>query len=198
MLRDVNTEVLITLEITAHQFIIAILLMNKYYDHLEKYLRSTDTYDAFPDDLRRLSIKSLVAYPVMKSLESTSKPYNYKSIVVQPEFLRTLYKDDIFEELMLKYPQKATRPDGMVAYLRRDKRLCKDLYYIITKDDRPTHEHILTCLEYELEYRKKNNAMQWMKTLQNWLSGKEWENFEDLVADGTSAKQTNTYGTQLE
>ena len=191
MLRDVNTEVLINLNINAHQFIIMILLVDKQYDHLDKYLVASNSYDTFPDDLRRLSKKSLVAY-------HNDKPYNYKSIVVQPEFLCTLYKDDIFEELYNQFPKKATRPDGMVAYLRRDRRLCKDLYYIITKDDRIKHDHILTCLEYELEYRKRNNGMQWMKTLQKWLSGREWENFEDLVADGSLTKQTDSYGTQLE
>ena len=191
MLRDVNTEVLINLNINAHQFIIMILLVDKQYDHLDKYLVASNSYDTFLDDLRRLSKKSLVAYP-------TNKPYIYKSIVVQPEFLRMLYKDDIFEELYYQFPKKATRPDGMVAYLRRDRRLCKDLYYIITKDDRTKHDHILTCLECELKYRKKNNSMQWMKTLQKWLSGREWENFEDLVADGSLTKQTDSYGTQLE
>jgi hypothetical protein len=191
MLRDVNTEVLINLNINAHQFIIAILLVNKYYDHLEKYLKESDSYDSFPDDLRRLSKKSLVAY-------QPDKEYNFKSIVVQPEFLRTLHKDDIFEELLLEYPMKVQRPDGVMAFLKRDKRLCKDLYYIITKDDRMKHEHIISCLKTELRHREASGTMQYMKTLQNWLSGREWENFEDLVANGTSAKQTDSYGTQLE
>ena len=190
MLRDVNTEVLINLNINAHQFIIAILLMNKYYDHLDKYLIESNSRDTFPNDLRRLTKKSLVAY-------NKEKPYDYKSIVVQPEFLRTLHKDDIFEELHDAFPIKVQRPDGITAFLRRDKRLCKDLYYIITKDDRVKHEHIMTCLNTELEYRKNNGSMQWMKTLSKWLSGKEWENFEDLVANGTSQKQSS-YGTHLE
>ena len=125
-------------------------------------------------------------------------PYNYKSIVVQPEFLRTLHKDDIFEELLNAFPMKVQRPDGITAFLRKDKRLCKDLYYIITKDDRVKHDHIMLCLATELDYRKKVGSMQWMKTLSKWLSGKEWENFEDLVADGTSQKQSSTYGTHLE
>ena len=191
MLRDVNTEVLINLKINAHQFIIAILLMNKYYDHLDKYLNETDSVDTFPDDLRRLSSKSLVAY-------HKDKPFNFKSIVVQPEFLRTLHKDDIFEEMLQAYPIKVQRPDGVTAFLKRDKRLCKDLYYIITKDDRMKHEHIMLCLNTELKHREMSGSMQYMKTLQNWLSGREWENFEDLVADGPLQKQASNYGTQLE
>ena len=191
MLRDVNTEVLINLNINAHQFIIAIMLMNKYYDHLDKYLKESNSLDSFPDDLKRLSSKSLVAY-------HKNKPYDFKSIVVQPEFLRTLHKDDIFEELHDAFPVKVQRPDGVYAFLRRDRRLCKDLYYIITKDDRMKHEHIMLCLKTELDHRNRTNSMQYMKTMSNWLSGKEWENFEDLVANGTSQKQSSSYGTQLE
>jgi hypothetical protein len=192
MLRDVNTEVLINLNITAHQFIIAILLMSKQYDHLKKYLEASKSYDTFPDDLKQLSNKSLVTY-------TESNEYNFKSIVVQPEFIRTLWKDNMFEEIYSIFPIKTTRPDGNVQYLRRDKRLCKDLYSILTKDDRVKHEHIINHLKFEIDYREKTNSMKWMKTLQNWLSGREWENFEDLVADGSSISKIpiNTYGTKL-
>ena len=166
--------------------------MNKFYDHLDNYLVESNSIDAFPDDLQRLTKNSLVAY-------NKEKPYDYKSIVVQPEFLRTLHKDDIFEELLHAYPMKVQRPDGITAFLRKDKRLCKDLYYIITKDDKVKHDHIMLCLTTELTYRKNNDSMQWMKTLSNWLSGKEWENFEDLVAYGTSTNNAlaETYGTNL-
>ena len=112
MLRDINTEVLIDLNITAHQFILAILLMSKQYDHLEKYIKESNSYDTFPYDLERLALKSLVAY-------HNDKPYNFKSIVVQPEFHQVLYKDDIFQELLNTYPAKVTRPDGVVSFLPR-------------------------------------------------------------------------------
>jgi hypothetical protein len=191
MLRQLNTDILINLKITAHQYIILILLVNKLYDHLEKYLKESDSYDSLPDDLKRLTQKSLVVY-------QTEKPYIYKSIAVQPEFLRMLYKDDLFEELYEQFPTSVTRPNGIVDYLRKDKRMCKDIYSIITKDDFVVHNHIMSCLKYELEFRKKNNEMQWMKRLSKWLSGREWENFEDVIADGSSAKHENTYGTTLE
>ena len=191
MLLKVNTEVLINMKITAHQFVIANLLMGKFYDHLVKYLESTNSKDTFQDDLKQLAKASLVAY-------NKDNSHDLKSIVVQPEFLRTLHKDDIFEELYASFPVKVQRPDGTASFLRRDRRLCKDLYYIITKDDLPTHEHIMSCLRTELEHRKRTNSMQYMKTLQKWLSGKEWENYEDLIDDGSySDKHANTYGTHL-
>lgn len=191
MLIKVNTEVLVNMKITAHQFVIVNLLMGKFYDHLDKYLVETNSTESFPDDLAQLAKTSLVAY-------NKEKPHNLKSIVVQPEFLSTLHKDDIFEELYASFPVKVQRPDGTAAFLRRDRRLCKDLYYIITKDDLPTHKHIMSCLGTELEHRKRTNSMQYMKTLQNWLSGKEWENYEDLIDDGSySNKHANTYGTHL-
>lgn len=191
MLRDINTDVLIKLGINAHQYIILIMLVNKYHDHLERYLIDTNSYDSFPDDLKYLSSKSLVEYP-------ENKPYSVKSIEVQSDFIRTLRKDNMFTELYEVYPNKITRPDGSVDYLRKNKRMCEEVYSIMTKGDPQIHEHIISCLRYELNYRKRNNGMQWMKRLSKWLGDREWENFEDLVADGSSLKLDNTYGTQLE
>ena len=191
MLRQINVNVLIDLNITAHQYILAIYLMHKQYGHMEKYLKESKSYDAFPDDLTRLAQESLVSY-------ISGKEYDFKSIMVQSKFLSTLSKDDIFIEVFELYPLKATRPDGVVHYLRRNKRTCKDMYSIITKSDLTVHKHIMSCLEFELKYRKKNGLMQWMKTMENWLLGREWENYEDVMDDDTSQKSENTYGHLLE
>jgi hypothetical protein len=192
MLREVNTHVLIDLKLNAHQYIILILLMNGFHDHLEEYLEETNSKESFPDDLTYMSQLHLVSF-------HKEKPYDVKSIVVQSEFISSMSKDDGFIELFETYPNKVMRPNGVIDYLRKDKRMCKDIYSIITKDDRSVHEHIMKCLRYELKYRERNNALQWMKRLSKWLSGREWENFEDQV-DDRSLQQTpgNDYGTKLE
>lgn len=169
-----------------------IMLKDKFYGHLKDYLTSTNSYDSFPDDLNILAQHTFVAYP------EKNRPYAFNTIVVQPEFLQHLHKDDIFDELADAYPVKVQRPDGVYSFLKKDKRLVKDLYYIITKSDRTVHDHIMKCLQTELAHREQTGGMQWMKTLSKWVQSKEWENFEDLVADGPSLKQTNIYGTQLE
>jgi len=192
MLKEVNIDVLIELKITAHQFMILWMVLNERYRSLEKYLKETNSYDTFKDDLDQLAELPLISY-------NKEKPYDYKSIVAKPDFLRSLVKDDIFEEFYNEFPKKVNRPDGILQYLRRDKRLCEDLYYIITKDDLHKHRHIMDCLAFELKHRKSSGSMQWFKTMQKWLSTHEWENYEDIVDDDPQQQPTKeAYGTQLE
>ena len=62
MLREINTHVLIDLKITAHQYVIAMLLLNEAHDHLDDYLNATGSYRAFEEDLSNLATRSLVTY----------------------------------------------------------------------------------------------------------------------------------------
>jgi len=190
MLRELNTQVLIDLGISAHQYIIAMLLLNEHFDHLNEYLNSTNTYKSFDEDLKNLSARTLVRY-------NPSDIYNYRTITVLPTFMREVAKYDGFEELYNTYPKSVVRPDGKSDYLRRDKRFCKQIYSIVVKDNRDVHEHIMSCLHKELNYRKKNGrAMSYMKRLNKWLSDREWENFEDELHDNSNSGEV--YGTTIE
>lgn len=191
MLREISTQVLINMKINAHQAIIGLLLMSKEYDYLEKYLIETNSYDTFEKDLKRLAAQNLVTY-------NSQKPYSFKSIVVKPMFIQRFSKGDNFMEFFETYPVKVTRPDGAADFLRKDRRMCKDVYSIVTKDAQDKHDHIMNCLRYEIKYRERSNSMRFMKRMYKWLSEREWENFEDLAASGSSLKPTQTYGTQLE
>ena len=92
MFREISTQVLIDININAHQVIIGLLLMGKHYEHLEQYLIETDSYDTFEEDLKRLKSKTLVDY-------DSSNPYKYKSILVKSEFIRRFSKGDNFMEM---------------------------------------------------------------------------------------------------
>jgi hypothetical protein len=191
MLREINSQVLVNLKITAHQFIIMMLVLNEYWGHLEEYLKASNSYENLSEDLKYLADKSFLTY-------DSSNPHNYKSIVVQPPFMKAIGKDDRFDELYLQYPTRITRPDGSVDYLRKDRRHCEQIYSIITKGSQDVHDHIMSCLRAELDYRHANGTINYMKRLGNWLSKREWENFEDIVANNIQIKEDNNYGTALE
>ena len=190
MLREISTQVLINMKINAHQAIIGLLLMGDHYEYLDAYLKESDSYDNFENDLKRLKFNNLVTY-------EPSRVYTYKSIVVKEDFIKQFSEGDNFMELYGTYPAKVLRPNGVYDHLRKDRRMCRDIYTIVTKDRQDFHDHIMGCLKYELQYRKLNNTMQYMKRLPKWLSGHEWENYEDHIADGSSLKPRNTYGTEL-
>lgn len=198
MLRELNTNILIDLRITAHQYIIAMLLLDKQYDHLEKYLNDTNSYNSFEQDLKNLAARTFVRY-------NPSNIYSFNSIVVLPPFMKEMGKYDGFEELYNTYPNTVRRPDGKIDYLRRDKPFCKQVYHLIVKDNKHTHDHIIDMLRKELEYKRKQpNGFAYMKRLSKWLSEREWENYETLLVNSSpyDYTQLNTgeerYGEGIE
>lgn len=191
MLREINSHVLINLKITAHQFIIMMILLDGSYGHLDEYLKSTNSYETFNEDLSNLAARSFVSYDPSTILD-------LKSIVVMPSFMQVVAKYNNFDELYATYPSKISRPDGSIDYLRKDRKHCEQVYSIISKGNRDVHEHIMNCLRAELAARRNNNSMQYMKRLGSWLTKREWENFADIVDNNINIKEVNTYGTALE
>lgn len=166
------------------------LLLNEAYDHLDEYLESTNSKEHFKEDLNNLAARSFVSY-------TPSNITDYKSIVVSPLFMRVVAKYDDFEQLYAMYPVSVTRPDGSVDYLRKDRMLCSKIYSIVVKGNKDSHDHIMRCLNSELNYRKSSGTMKYMKRLSKWLSQREWENFEDVI-DDAPRQITESYGTTLE
>lgn len=193
MLREIDTNVLIEKEITAHHFVILFLLVQKEYDHLDVYLKATKTYDRIIQDLNYLKTKSLVTFNA-----ETFPNLSYKSVEVSPDFIRKVAKFSNFEDIYYRYPIKTKRPDGNWDYLRRDKASSEKIYNIIVKRNMDVHNKIVKCLNYELRERESTNTLGYMKRLTNWLADQEWKNYEDVVDDASLPKEKNTYGTDIE
>lgn len=192
MLRTINTDILINNEISAHHYIILNLLYQKKYNILDEYLNSSKTYDDFPKEVKYLQSKLLVHF------NSDNSPYNYKTIVVSSDSIRMLGNYNNFEEIYNIYPIKVRRPDGKENFLRRDRKTCEQLYNIIVKGSQDTHAHIMKCLQFELKDRESTGTLKYMKTLSNWLSDKEWKNYEDVVDDASYLKEKRLYGDTIE
>lgn len=192
MLRTINTDVLIMNNISAHHYVILNLLYQKKYDVLDEYLTSSNTYEDFPQEVKYLKSKLLVTF------NPDNSPYNYKSILVSSDSIRMLGNYNNFEEIYNIYPVKVRRPDGKENFLRRDRKTCEQLYNVIVKGSRDTHDHIVKCLLFELKDKEANGSLKFMKTLTNWLSDKEWRNYEDVVDDESYKKEKRLYGDTIE
>jgi len=90
---------------------------------------------------------------------------------------------DQFSEFLEKFPVSVIRKDGTKDYLRTDKKKAERLYKRITRGRKDIHEHILTCLTFEIKERQRNNNMMWMKKISNWLSSNEWENWNERMKE---------------
>ena len=118
---------------------------------------------------------------------------------LSPDELKTdeiLKTDDIFEELLEAYPSSVIRTDGVIDYLRTDQKSCKLLYIKTTKNSRASHEHILKCLNFEVEKRNRDGSMKFMPRMSKWLTQEAWKSYEDEI--NKSVIPVNTYGTDLE
>lgn len=126
-----------------------------------------------------------------------------KEIIVTEKFKNILKNTDLFEELYNKFPVKVTRPEGKEDYLRTDKNKCRIKYNKLTNKNALLHDHMIQCLEYEVDLRSKLGTMGYFKQMRNWLDSEEWKkyeeklniNMEETVQDNSETK--SIYGTNI-
>lgn len=59
------------------------------------------------------------------------------------------------------------------------------------------HEHIMDCLEYEIDDKMRTGKMGYMKTMWKWLTQHEWETFEEQMKLDDYQPNTYNYGTDV-
>lgn len=121
----------------------------------------------------------------MKMYEASQK---LKSFVKTPK--------DFFDLFYDTYPVYVVRPDGSKSYLRANVNKCRHHYNMIVGHSGAMARHLLECLEFELNKRKREGSLQYMKTMWKWIVNHEWEAIEEEMSDNTPTK-TNTYGTDI-
>ena len=57
------------------------------------------------------------------------------------------------------------------------------------------HEHILKCLNYEIQNKMTTGKLGYMKTMWKWLTQREWEAIEDQINE--QPVTYNAYGTNI-
>lgn len=95
--------------------------------------------------------------------------------------------NEIYEELFLEfkklYPIKT--PNGRRLQGNIDK--CKELYkkhitlYKLSAPDIKKHEHIIKCLDFQVNEYKKLRKIDFFQMMQTWLNQKTWELYEEDV-----------------
>jgi hypothetical protein len=187
MVVEINTDTLIEFKLTANQFLLAQLI----------YEGSLGTISSL-----KLEFGEKVIQEDLDILISAG--YLRKSIntyFVTPEFIRTVRKEGMFEELLALYPTSVVRVDGSKDYLRVGIARCKTRYNNIIKKSKAKHDNILKCLQLEIETRTRENSLAYMKRLANWLTSREWEAWEPRLEEAISENNeriTSNYGEELE
>ena len=187
MLVEIDTNVLIEKELTANQFILAYLLHIGDFSTLEKLCAKGHDVDELVEN----------GYIHNGNELDTKDSIDFSKLVLKTKFENIIETGDFFDELVETFPVKVRRKDGTEDYLRSDLARCRKLYNKITKHKKLIHNHILSCLVFEVEYRTRNSNLAYMKKLPKWLASEEWKVYEQLMLDQVNKEEEKSYGQEL-
>lgn len=197
MILEIDTKFLLEHKITAHQFLLVKFASEGDYDAMKNYLHATDTYIHIPQDMIALYNAGLLK-------QGPSGNATFREIKPSERFIKLMaYTGDPFDEFYQLFPTKVLRPDGSYDYLRVDRERCRKIYHNAVRKNKTLHDHIMSCLQYEVMDRKRNGQMPYFKRMPTWLSSEEWKvtseklkNYPVSNSDSTDGKEA--YGTEIE
>lgn len=104
-----------------------------------------------------------------------------------------------FDEFYEVFPVYVTRPDGTKGFLRSNINKCRKEYNRIVGKSRAMHEHLLKCLQFEIDNKMMTGKIGYMKTMWKWLTQREWEVTEEEMQFSMEQDLNNevTYGANI-
>lgn len=93
----------------------------------------------------------------------------------------------IYDKFIALFPTRVSNQMGVTRVLSPvdpnslSGKKIKRKWYSITKNKQEIEEHILKCLEKEVELRKKDGSLYWMRNVETWLNRATWEDYEYLL-----------------
>ena len=106
-------------------------------------------------------------------------------------------KADMFDELYDTFPVYVVRPDGTKGFLRANVNKCRHEYKKIIGKSIALHNHIMECLNYELQNKIMTGKLGYMKTMWKWITQHEWECYEEQMQDDINTTNESLYGTTV-
>jgi len=192
MIIEFSIALLNELNLTPNEFFIITLIRHKEFDLVKKFTKENYTKEQSNE-----LFKKFIALKYLTSTSYLQNYYDFSECKIGNELYSKLKTDNIFEEFLDNYPSSVIRTDGVVDYLRTDQKTCKMVYLKLTRNNIAVHEHILKCLKFEVEKRKKDGSMKFMPRMSKWLAQEAWKSYEDEI-NKSNAVISNTYGTELE
>lgn len=135
----------------------------------------------------------------------------YRGLIVSKELEgKTLYKTtetynnligndkDFFDEFYEAFPVYVVRPDGSKGFLRANVNKCRREYKQIVGHSIGMHEHIMKCLNAEINEKMETGKLGYLKTMWKWLVNKEWETTEEKLKFEQTNVTPKVYGTELQ
>lgn len=188
MIIEVNTDLLYSEDpINMNQLVFLSMILDKnqtYNQDVHKVV------SLISDD----EISYLISHGLITSIErSNSITYNATDKLKQ--LIRP--KPDYFDLFYDMYPVYVLRPDGSKSYLRANINKCRKFFNNETGNSSAIAEHIIKCLEFEIDKKMKTGKLSYMKTMWRWLVDHQWEETEEEMRDSQPKETVQDYGTEL-
>lgn len=180
MVLKIDTEILKILGITADDFVYLYLLHAKSHDVLSELDLKPNTED--------LQEKGLIKLGEEQTDHTVRQGF---LDMFQSSF------DQMWSELLSHFPLKVHGRDGTRVLRARDaKAKANDKamrkYRSVVGSNKLLHNKIVKLLKVELDLRRENNTLGYMRMLQTWVNGHTWEQYEDLADEPSTGKSRIT------
>lgn len=175
MLLTLNTDSLNQLDIPITDYIVLLAMSDNKQNLLDRYIT---------DDIKN----NLFNKGLIEDVEKCKLTDKAKNII---------FGSDLFKEFVTEFPQKVTRTDGMIDFLRTDLANAETLYLSYVGRSRDKHNHIIKCLKAEIKQRENNGTMPYMMRIFKWIANKSWTSYEDIVDEVLTSNKDLGYGTTL-
>lgn len=187
MIIEVNTKILDeNPELNANQLLFLSIVLDK---NQPKYQDVRKIVSLISDD----EVQYLVNQELISSIERGNS-ITYQATEKLTESLKV--EKSYFDIFYDMYPVYVMRPDGSKSYLRANVNKCRHLFNVKVGNSSAMAEHIIRCLEFEIDKKMREGKISYMMTMWNWLSRNQWEVSEEEMQD-TEQKATQSYGTEL-
>lgn len=187
MLLTLNTDSVKELNLNYESYSILLLMAENKIDLIIDYLDTIYKLDNSKEIYKRY-IKIFQEEGLLENSDKCELTEKAKNII---------FGDNLFNEFITEFPQKVTRTDGTVDFLRTDLANAENLYLSYVGRSRDKHNHILKCLKAEIKQREGNGSMPYMMRVFKWLANKGWTSYEDIVDEVLTSKKDLGYGTTL-
>lgn len=190
MLIEIDTETLVENNLTASQYLLIYLVYKKQLGTLTEYIEANGITD---DELTDLVDKQIIHNA------NSEGEYDWSKIVVRERFAEQIFGDFsvMWDEFWDTYPSNVIRVEGNKSALKGSNKKMKEKYRKIVGNDIKKHQHVLRLLKFELNYRKLEDSMKWMKTLSRWLNDESWLEYEEIYNESQTKKKVG-YGESVE
>lgn len=170
---EIDLNLIKSYNLTLDEFVLLYLMRMKHYGKVRNFFTE--------ESKLRTLLDKLVLRGHLKIMElGDPDVLGEYSIGVYPRYLDS-FVDKMVQELIDTYPQKVTRPDGNIDYLRSNVKIIKEQYKKLIKENREKHEFIIRCLKYQIKQFTNTGKLPYMKRLTKWLENEEWREYEDRI-----------------